>query len=223
MKKLLFIILMLLSKIGLTENLKDSLKSIEMEWAKVYYEQPRQKQQAAYPMLLNKMQQLAKINPNDAGVIYWTALIKASYAAHQNPVAALETINEVRDLLNKAIAINPKVMRGAAYVVLGTLYDKAPQWPISFGDDAIAKKMLETALEISPDGIESNYFYGEFLLNHDDVPAAETYFKKALAAPVRSEQPYPDNQIKHKAEIMLANIKDQASDTAHSTLSQFSR
>lgn len=223
MKKLLLIILMLLSRSGFAESLKDSLKNIEMEWAKIYYEQPRQKQQAAYPMLLNKMQQLVKIDPNDAGVIYWTALIKASYAAHQNPVAALETINEVRDLLNKAIAINPKVMSGAAYVVLGTLYDKAPQWPISFGDDAIAKKMLETALEISPEGVESNYFYGEFLLDHDDIQAAEIYFKKALSAPVRSEQPYPDNQIKHKAEIMLANIKAQTSGASNNALSQFSR
>lgn len=223
MKKLLFILLILLSKLGFAESLKDSLKNIEMEWAKAYYEQPKHKQKAEYPVLLDKMQQLSKIDPNDAGVLYWTALIKASYAAHQNPVDALEAINEVRDLLNKAIAINPKVMSGAAYVVLGTLYDKAPQWPISFGDDAMAKKMLETALQISPEGIESNYFYGEFLLNHDDIQAAETYFKKALAAPVRSEQPYPDNQIKHKAEIMLANIKEQTSDTVQSTVSQFSR
>ncbi len=221
MKKILFIVFMLVANPGFAENLKDSLKNIELEWAKVYYEQPKQKQQAAYPVLLDKMQQLAKIDPNDAGVIYWTALIKASYAAHQNPVDALEAIHEVRDLLSKAIAINPKVMNGAAYVVLGTLYDKAPQWPIAFGDDDIAKKMLETALEISPNGVESNYFYGEFLLNHDDVQAASSYFKKVISVPVRSEQPYPDNQLKHKAEIMLGKIKDHSSDASNNTLSHF--
>ena len=221
MKKILFIVFMLVANPGFAENLKDSLKNIELEWAKVYYEQPKQKQQAAYPVLLDKMQQLAKIDPNDAGVIYWTALIKASYAAHKNPVDALEAIHEVRDLLSKAIAINPKVMNGAAYVVLGTLYDKAPQWPIAFGDDDIAKKMLETALEISPNGVESNYFYGEFLLNHDDVQAASSYFKKVISVPVRSEQPYPDNQLKHKAEIMLGKIKDHASDASNNTLSHF--
>jgi tetratricopeptide (TPR) repeat protein len=221
MKKLLFIVFMLLSKLCFAESLKDSLKDIELEWAKVYYEQPKQKQQAAYPVLLDKMQQLAKLDPNDAGVIYWTALIKASYAAHQNPVDALAAIHEVRDLLIKAIAINPKVMNGAAYVVLGTLYDKVPHWPIAFGDDATAKKMLQTALEISPNGVESNYFYGEFLLNHDDSQAASNYFKKAIAVPVRSEQPYPDNQLKHKAEIMLDKIKDHASDVSNNTLSQF--
>ncbi len=222
MKTLLFILLILLSRLCFAESLKDSLKSIELEWAKVYYEQPKQKQQVAYPMLLDKMQQLTKSDPNDAGVIYWTALIKASYAAHQNPVSALEAIHEVRNLLNKAIAINPKVMNGAAYVVLGTLYDKAPQWPIAFGDDATAKKMLETALEINPNGVASNYFYGEFLLEHDDIQAAENYFKKAISAPVRPEQPYPDTQLKHKAEIMLENIKAKASGVSDNTLSQFS-
>jgi tetratricopeptide (TPR) repeat protein len=223
MKKLLFIMLLLISRLCVAESLQDSLKNIELEWAKVYYEQPKQKQQLAYPVLLDKMQQLTKSDPNDAGVIYWTALIKASYAAHQNPVAALEAIHEVRNLLNKAIAINPKVMNGAAYVVLGTLYDKAPQWPIAFGDDATAKKMLETALEINPNGVANNYFYGEFLLEHDDIQSAENYFKKAISVPVRPEQPYPDTQLKHKAEMMLENIRAKAADTSNNTLSQFGR
>lgn len=222
MKKLLFILLILFSRLCCAESLQDSLKGIELEWAKIYYEQPTQKQQVAYSLLLDKMQHLAKIDPNDAGVIYWTALIKASYAAHQNPVDALEAIHEVRDLLNKAIAINPKVMNGAAYVILGTLYGKVPRWPIAFGDEDIAKKMLETALEINPEGVANNYFYGEFLLDHDDIKNATNYLKKAISVPVRPEQPYPDTQLKHKAEIMLENIKAKAENVGNNTLSQFS-
>jgi len=220
MKKWLLILLMLVSQLCFAQSLSDSLSSIELEWAKVYYEQPKQKQQLAYPALLNKMAQLAKSHINDAGVIYWTALIKASYAAHQNPIDALDSIHEVRDLLNKSIAINPKIMNGAAYIVLGTLYDKAPPWPIAFGDDDVAKKMLETALEISPNGVTSNYFYGKFLLEHDDTQAAINYLKKAVSVPIRAEQPYPDNQLKHKAQRLLENIKEPSADASNNTLSQ---
>lgn len=207
MKKLMFVTLLFMSSMVLADELKDSLNRIELTWAKTYYEQSKQQQQSTYPQLLKQLEQLDKQHPNDANIIYWEGLIKASYAEHQNPVAALEAIHEVRNLLTKAISIEPNVMNGAAYVVLGTLYDKAPQWPIAFGDEHKAKEMLETALKISPDGVESNYFYGEFLLDHDEQQAAVAYFKKALSGKVRAEQPYPDEQIKHKAKIALANLK----------------
>ena len=108
--------------------------------------------------------------------------------------------------LTKAIAINPQVMNGAGYVVLGTLYDKVPSWPIGFGDDNTAKSLLETALKINPNGIVSNYFYGQFLLTHDDEQAAERYFNKALAAPVRAEQMYADSQMRHNVERELKKL-----------------
>ncbi|MEI6706797.1 MAG: TRAP transporter TatT component family protein [Methylococcales bacterium] len=206
MKIRVFLLLLLLSTQCFAENLKDTLKSIESEWATVYYGLPKAKQAIAYSELLTKIQPLIEHYPNDASVIYWQALVKASYAKHQNPLTALQTINEVRNLLTKAIAINPQVMNGAAYIVLGTLYDKVPSWPIAFGNDDTAKTMLETALKINPNGMVSNYFYGEFLLTHDEEQAAKSYFNKALAAPIRPEQPYADQQMKHKIQLALKKL-----------------
>ncbi|CAG1023387.1 hypothetical protein DOJK_02280 [Patescibacteria group bacterium] len=220
MKKLLFAALLFVSSTVFADELKDELNRIELTWAKTYYEQPKQQQTIVYPQLLEQLEQLSKTYPNEAGILYWQGLIKAAYAEHQNPVAALDAIHEVRNLLTKAIAINPNVMNGAAYVVLGTLYDKVPQWPIAFGDDKTAKEMLETALKINPNGVASNYFYGEFLLDHDQEQAAVDYFKKALIATVRPEQPYPEQQIKHKAKIALANLKLHTEDQINRTLSQ---
>jgi tetratricopeptide (TPR) repeat protein len=206
MKKALFVLLMALSQLCNAENLPPALHNIELEWAKVYYEQPKTVQVTAYPALLDKVAQLNAQYPHDAGVLYWQALTKASNAAHQNPMHALKAVHEVRDLLTQVITINPKVMNGAAYVVLGTLYDKTPPWPIAFGDETIAKKMLETALKINPNGVAGNYFYGKFLLDHDDKTAAEHYFHKAMTAAVRPEQPYPDIQLQHKAEHALKKM-----------------
>ena len=57
-------------------------------------------------------------------------------------------------------------MDGSAYTSLGTLYHKLPGFPIAFGSDKKARMYLEKALQISPDAIDPNYFYGEFL--YDD-------------------------------------------------------
>lgn len=206
MKAKLFLLLMLLSTHCVADSLQQSLNRIESEWAEAYYGLPKAKQQVAYPVLLNKTQQLAEQYPNDAGVMYWQALIKAAAADHQSPLDALQVVHEVRDLLTKAIAINPQVMNGAAYIVLGTLYDKVPRWPIGFGNDNTAQSMLETALKINPNGIASNYFYGKFLLSHDNALAAKLYFDKALAAPIRPEQSYADQQMKIKVQHALKKM-----------------
>ena len=133
----------------------------------------------------------------------------ASNADHQDAVSALEAIHEARDLLTKAIEINPQAMTGSAYVTLGTLYYMVPKWPIAFGDEATAQKMLQTALKINPNGIDSNYFYGDFLLSNNRLNEAEKYFKRAIAIPARAEQFYADNQLKEEAKLALKSTKER--------------
>jgi hypothetical protein len=58
------------------------------------------------------------------------------------------------------MAIDPRALQGSAYTSLGSLYYQVPGWPIGFGDDKRAEAMLLKALEINPDGIDPNYFYG---------------------------------------------------------------
>jgi tetratricopeptide (TPR) repeat protein len=209
MKKTTFVALLLLSSQCLAENLKDSLQSIESEWGSIYYNTPQQKRGPEYDRLLNKAANLANQYPKDAEPLILEAIIKSSNAAHQDAVSALEAIHEARDLLLKAIAINPQAMKGAAYVTLGTLYYMTPKWPIGFGDEAAAQEMLQTALKINPDGIDSNYFYGDYLLSGNNFNEAEKYFKRAIAVPARAEQLYADNRLKDEARIALKNTEER--------------
>jgi len=209
MKKLAFVVLLLLSNQCFAESLKDSLKSIEAGWASVYYNMPKSKQGPAYVQLLDKATNLAQQYPNAAEPIFWQAVLKATYAEQQDAFSALGAIHEARDLLIKAIKINPETMDGSAYVTLGTLYYMVPKWPISFGDDNTAKQMLETALKINPDGIDANYFYGDFLLSRNKPNDAALYFERASAAPARIEQPYADNRLKDEARLALKNAQEQ--------------
>ena len=221
MKKTTFVALLLLSSQCVAENLKDSLQHIESEWASIYYNTPKQKQGYAYCRLLDKTVNLSKQHPNNAEPIIWEAIVKATNADHQDAVSALEAIHEARDLLLKAIEINPQAMDGSAYVTLGTLYYMAPKWPIGFGDEATAQKMLQTALKINPDGIESNYFYGDFLLSNNNLNEAEKYFKRAIAIPARTEQFYADNQLKEQARLALKNTKERRLNASKSLFASF--
>lgn len=208
MKNLVFVVFLLLSNQCYAESLHDALNSIESEWATIYYNTPENQQAEAYSQLLNKTDALTNQYPTAAEPIFWQALIKASHAAHMDAFAALNAIKEARDLLSKVIAINPTAMNGSAHVTLGTLYYMAPKWPIAFGDDNEAKKLLETALKINPNGIDSNYFYGEYLLLHNDPKAATHYFERAIAAPSRNEQAYADNQLKAEVKLALQNTRE---------------
>jgi tetratricopeptide (TPR) repeat protein len=209
MKKTTFVALLLLSSQCFAENLKDSLKSIESDWASIYYSTPKQKRGPEYCRLLGRTINLSRQHPKNAEPIIWEAIVKATNADHQDAVSALNAIHEARDLLLKAIEINPQAMNGSAYVTLGTLYYMAPKWPIGFGDEATAEKMLQTALKINPNGIDSNYFYGDFLLSKNKLDEAEKYFKRAITAPARTEQFYADNQLKEEAKHALKNTKER--------------
>jgi len=209
MKKSVFVVLLLLSTQCLAESLKDSLKDIEAEWASIYYSYPKSKRGAAYVKLLDKATNLTRQYPSSAEPLFWQAVVKATYADHQDAFSALSAIHEARDLLVKAIKINPATMNGSAYVTLGTLYYMVPKWPVSFGDDEAAKQMLEAALKINPDGIDTNYFYGQFLLLHNKLNDAAVYFEKASSAPARAEQLYADNQLKAEARFALKNTQER--------------
>ncbi|TAN71112.1 MAG: hypothetical protein EPN17_02885 [Methylobacter sp.] len=209
MRKLIFVVLLLLSIQCFAGGLEDSLKNIETEWAFIYYSTPKSKQGPAYIELLDKAENLVRQYPKAAEPIFWQAVLKATYAEQQDAFAALNAIHEARDLLLKAIAINPAAMEGSAYVTLGTLYYMAPKWPISFGDDNAAQQMLETALKINPDGIDANYFYGDFLRLHNRPNDAAIYFERATAAPVRADQLYADNQLKAEAKLALKNTQER--------------
>jgi tetratricopeptide (TPR) repeat protein len=210
MNILIFVVLLLLSPAQcFAENLSDSLKNIEREWASIYYSSTKSEQGTAYAQLLDKTTNLTRQYPNAAEAIFWQAVVKATYADHQDAFSALVAIQEAHDLLIKALKINPEALDGSIYVTLGTLYYMAPKWPISFGDDDAAKEMLESGLKINPDGIDANYFYGEFLLLHNNPNDAAFYFKRASAAPARSEQLYADNQLKAEAKLALNNTQQR--------------
>lgn len=67
-----------------------------------------------------------------------------------------------------------------------------PGAPIGWGDDAKASKLLRQALALDPNGLDANYFYGDYLLDQGDKAGAKTYLQKALRAPHDAARPVWD-------------------------------
>ncbi len=209
MNKTTFVALLLLTCQCFAAGLADSVQAIETEWASIYYTLPKTKQKAAYESLLAKAAQLTQENPSSTEPLFWQAVILASNAELQDGFSALKAIHQSKDLLQEAIKLNPQTANGSAYVTLGTLYYMVPKWPIAFGDNEKAEEMFQTALKINPNGIDTNYFYGDFLLANDRPKEAEEFFKKAIAAPSRKEQLFADNKLKDQVKLALNNAKNR--------------
>ena len=67
-----------------------------------------------------------------------------------------------------------------------------PGWPIGFGNDDKAETYLKKALAVNPDGMDPNYFYGDFLMQEKHFDQALAAFQHALAAPPRPNRPIAD-------------------------------
>ncbi len=221
MKKTTFVALMILSSQCLAGSLNDSLQDIESEWAIIHYSTPENKQEIAYNKLYTKVTYLAKEYPNKAEPLIWEAIIKACNADHINAVKALENIHDAHDLLQEAIKRDPEALGGSAYVTLGALYYMTPLWPIGFGDKNIAKYMFENAIKVNPEGLESNYFYAEFLQSLNQFNEAEKYYKKAISIPSRSEQIFADDQLRALARQGLHNTEMKKLDDSNSVFTSF--
>ena len=81
-----------------------------------------------------------------------------------------------------------------------------PGWPVGFGDDEKAEALLKKALSINPDGIDPNYFYGDYLARSKRFDEANAALEKALQAPPRPGRQLADEGRKQDINALLKSI-----------------
>lgn len=145
--------------------------------------------------------------PKNPELLIWEAILKSTYAGKASGLSALSLVKGARSALEKALSLDDMAMQGSAYTSLGALYYQVPGWPIAFGSDKKARQMLEKAVQLNPAGIDSNYFYGDFLLQKKEYGAAKVAFEKALAAPDRPGRTLADSGRRGEIRSRLANIE----------------
>lgn len=188
---------------GAQPGVEEAIQVIQDEWAEVFYRLPEDQQVEKFTALLARVRAVKEQYPNRAEPLILEAIILCTYAAADWGLSSLSRIREARELLVKSIDFDPKAMEASAFITLGNLYYRLPGWPISYGDDNLARQYLEAALRLYPNALDANYFLGDFWLHEGDYDKALGYLEKADQAPIRASQKLSDGKIKEELGVAL--------------------
>ncbi len=191
------------------DDVEGSISELQHGWARALYQTPQDRLDAGYRELATRAAQVTARYPGEVEAMVWEAIVLSSYAEFQNGLGALGKLKKAKALLLAAEELNATAMSGTIPMVLGVIHYKAPGWPLSFGDQRKAREYLQAALRINPDGIDQNFYYGEFLLQQRDLDNAASYLNKALRAAPRAGREDADLGRRAEIERMLQAIAQQ--------------
>lgn len=185
---------------------EELVRPLQQRWAEIKYTLPEQEQAAQYHALAENAHQVSAANPNSAAALVWEGIILSSEAGAGGGLGALSKAKEARRLLEESLKLDETALNGSAYTSLGTLYAKVPRWPIGFGSRERAEEMFQKALAVNPDGIDPNFFYGEYLLDRKQLTEARRYLEAALQAPPRDGRALADEGRRREVQALLSQV-----------------
>lgn len=206
LRALSLILATLLAGPALAASADDLIRPIQDEWAEIKYRQPAKQQPDLYRALAEKTRKLAEAHPYSAEILIWEGIVVSSEAGARGGLGALSLAKEARRLLEESLKLNEGALSGSAYTSLATLYAKAPGWPIAFGDDKKAEELFRKSLSINPNGIDPNFFYGEYLIEDGRVAEGRRYLEAALKAPPRPGRELADQGRRREVQALLDKI-----------------
>lgn len=210
--------ILLLSSITVNADVLEDVVTLQTRWAEVNYTMTEKAQKEAFEDLIKQADKVVSNYPESAESYIWRGIIKSSYAGAKGGLGAMSLAKASKVDLEKAISIDEQALSGSALTSLGTLYFKVPGWPIGFGNNDKAKTLLEKALAINPDGIDSNYFYAEFLADQRQYDKAEQYLLKAQKAPSRTNRPLADKGRQQEISASLVTIRQKVNNKQNASI-----
>lgn len=189
------------------EPLSAQVAAVRDRWAEVNYNTPKKQREAGFEALSKQAAAARGAQPKDVAALIWEGIVLSSYAGERGGLGALGLVKQARADFEQAIKLDAKALDGSAYTSLGTLYYQVPGWPVGFGDDKKALEFLRKGLQVDPDGIDANYFYGDFLQSQGDWKGAAAALEKALAAPPRPGRELADQGRRKEASALLSKVR----------------
>jgi len=188
------------------QDMRAELAQIQQRWAQIQYQLPEDDKEKAFEALAKEAETFVADYPGRAEPLIWQGIVLSTYAGAKGGLGALGLVKEARASLEAALKIAPEALDGSAYTSLGSLYYQVPGWPLGFGDDEMSRKYLQKSLAINPDGIDANYFFGDFLAQQNESQRARVYLEKVLAAPSRPGREVADAGRKAEAKARLDSL-----------------
>ncbi|MDT8879789.1 TRAP transporter TatT component family protein [Halomonas saccharevitans] len=175
-------------------------------WERITTEMPEDRRESALESLSKESSALAEAYPRQGPVLVWRGIVLASHARAAGGLAALGSAKQAREVLERAVELDPEGHNGSAWVTLGALYDRAPGWPVAFGDEQTAERMFRRALSIRPEGIDVHYYYAAFLEEEGRRDEAREHARRAIDGTARATRPLSDEALRDDARALLARL-----------------
>ena len=182
---------------------------LQQDWAEIKYKQPKNQQEQKFASLLKIAEDYVSKAQNDPEILIWYGIVEASYAGARGGLGALGNVKNAKKSFERAIELKPTALDGSAFTSLGSLYYQVPSWPIGFGDNKKALEFLKKGLAANPEGIDPNFFFGDFLFKNGDYANAEQALKKALKAAPRPGRELADEGRRGEIESLLQKIAEK--------------
>ena len=210
---LLLVALSVCAKAGEIPSLKSELLRLARDWERVKLQvSDRDDQEKQMASLAQRAGQIAKQYENIPDPIVWVGIITSEQASLANdngsPIKALQFAKRARDLLEEVEKTSPETMDAGAPTTLGVLYDRVPGFPIGFGDKARARYYLQEAIRSAPNGLDANFFYGDFLFKLGERSEAAKILERALTLPELSNRPLWDRSLRAAIRQTLSEIQN---------------
>jgi tetratricopeptide (TPR) repeat protein len=184
---------------------------LALDWEHVKFEITKpDDQEKQMAVLADRAANIVQRYQNQPGAKLWLGIIiseQASMASENgSPFKALGFAKRARDILEQVEKSDHIVLDAGAQTSLGVLYYRVPGFPIGFGDKTKARHYLQEAIKNAPNGLDANYFYGDFLYEEREYPEAEKVLTHALALPAHPERPIWDRSRRLVIQELLAKM-----------------
>lgn len=171
----------------------DELLSIQREFDEASFaELKKSERKDAFAALVAHAEDFSTRYPDRVEAVAWNGIVLSTYAGEVSALGAMKVAKAARAALHDAESMQATALDGGLYASLGALYSKVPGGFVGFGDDDLAAEYFAKALEIDPENIDNNYFFGEFLIEQEDFEQAAAILRKALSAPPVTSRPLFD-------------------------------
>jgi len=193
-------------------TLNAEILRLSLEWEHVKFEvDNRDEQEKQMAVIAEHAADIAQRYQGRPEAIIWVGIITSEQASmaseNSSPFKALGFAKRARNILENVEKIDPRAVDAGAPASLGVLYYRVPGFPIGFGDKSKARHYLGEAITNAPNGLDANYFYGDFLFEQHEYPEAVKVLEHALTLPAHPERPIWDRSRRLVIKELLAKME----------------
>lgn len=151
-------------------------------------------------------EQGVEVDPDSLEANFWLAANWGSYGQERGIMKSLALVNPIKEAAERVIEIDEGYFCGGPWRILGRLYNKAPGFPFSIGDNAKSEECLLKAVELGPKFYLNRLFLAELYISMREKEKALEQIEWILEAPLNRDHELEDEEYKSQARELLESL-----------------